>query len=124
MQSDTPIPMAVILQSISEQLGAYCAQTTTLEDVVSPYLSQDNGLPNAVIREMQGLDRIRQGLGDIATLTQMLSQAAHADAVDADQAAAMINELRLSSTKSLLAPSAGPQTSTPAASQEPDLHLF
>lgn len=124
MSNQKDSPLERILQDVSAQLDQLCTHAAQLEDTVSEVLAQNSNISVGLILEMQALDGVNQGLHDMAVLTGLLAQSAGTQTVSADQAKAICDAVKLSTTKALFctetaANIAGQKTSPPSG-----LNLF
>jgi hypothetical protein len=124
MESASALPLDPFLRRLAAQLEGFATQTASLEVAVSSVLADNDSLPDMLICELQSLDRINQGLHDLATLTQGLAGQLTDVSLTPDQVTRVGAAVRLSNTRSIL--HSGPPPSDPPVSPQgsTDLHLF
>ncbi len=91
---------------------------------MSSVLANNDSLPDMLIRELQSMDHINQGLHDLAKLTEGLASQLTDVSLTPDQVTRVCAALRLSNTRSILH-SGPPPTDLPGSAQgSTDIHLF
>lgn len=124
MQDKRAVPLEQVLNDVSAQLEALCKQAAKLEQTVGRVVEYNSEIPRALIHEMQSLDRVNQGLQDMAVLTALLAKSTGSETVSADEAVVICNAVKLSATKALFCAQAKVHSGAQANTASSGVHLF
>jgi hypothetical protein len=96
------IPLHQVLTAVSRELENLGAQATQLEQSVSQNIAANKSMSDRMICEMQSLDRVNQGLQDLAVLTKEIAKHVSTNSLTPAQSITISDAVRLTSTKGMV----------------------